>query len=62
MNIFTGRELRQQLGMVMLSVGLAGLLIACNQPRTEEAAATVAACAITAWAANVFFVDMAGVL
>ncbi len=39
MNIFTGKELRQQLGLTMISVCLAGLLLACNQTKTEEPAA-----------------------
>jgi manganese/iron transport system substrate-binding protein len=39
MNIFTGKELRQRLGIKMLSFGLAGLLLACNQTKTEEPAA-----------------------
>ncbi len=38
MNIFTGKKLRQRLGLKMLSVGLAGLLLACNQTKTEEPA------------------------
>jgi manganese/iron transport system substrate-binding protein len=39
MNIFTGKELRQRLGIKMLSFGLAGLLLACNQTKIEEPAA-----------------------
>jgi manganese/iron transport system substrate-binding protein len=38
MNIFTGKELRQQLGIKILSIGLVGILLACNQTKTEEAA------------------------
>lgn len=39
MNIFTGKKLRQQFGLKVLSVGLASLLLACNQTKTEEPAA-----------------------
>jgi manganese/iron transport system substrate-binding protein len=36
MNIFTGKELRQRVGIKVLSIGLASLLLACNQTKTEE--------------------------
>jgi manganese/iron transport system substrate-binding protein len=39
MNIFTGKEFRQQLGLKIVFLGLAGLLLACNQTKTEEPAA-----------------------